>query len=47
MFGALSRVAVALVGLAYPSYLSFKAVESPAKTDDVQWLTYWTVYAFM
>jgi receptor expression-enhancing protein 5/6 len=47
MFGALSRVAVALVGLAYPSYLSFKAVESPAKTDDVQWLTYWTVYAFI
>lgn len=34
-----------LVGFAYPAYASFKAVESDSKKDDVQWLTYWVVYA--
>ncbi|KAJ3121822.1 hypothetical protein HK098_003336, partial [Nowakowskiella sp. JEL0407] len=28
-------------------YASFKAIESSQKEDDVQWLTYWTVYGFL
>ncbi|KAI8986593.1 TB2/DP1, HVA22 family-domain-containing protein [Pilobolus umbonatus] len=30
----------------YPAYASFKAIESPSKEDDKQWLTYWTVIGF-
>ncbi|KAI9143745.1 TB2/DP1, HVA22 family-domain-containing protein [Paraphysoderma sedebokerense] len=35
-----------LVGFLYPAYASFKALESATKDDDVQWLTYWIVFAF-
>ncbi|TFK71741.1 hypothetical protein BDN72DRAFT_418271 [Pluteus cervinus] len=35
-----------LVGWALPAYLSFKAIESPSPSDDVQWLTYWVVFGF-
>ncbi|KAG1152967.1 hypothetical protein G6F37_000491 [Rhizopus arrhizus] len=31
----------------YPAYASFKAIESPSKEDDKQWLTYWTVIGFV
>ncbi|CAO3645653.1 unnamed protein product [Mucor hiemalis] len=31
----------------YPAYASFKAIESPGKEDDKQWLTYWTVIGFV
>ncbi|OII74625.1 TB2 DP1 HVA22 family integral membrane protein [Cryptosporidium ubiquitum] len=34
-----------LVGFIYPAYMSFKALETPGKLDDKQWLTYWVVYA--
>lgn len=34
-----------IVGFVYPAFASFKAIESTSKTDDVQWLTYWVVYA--
>ena len=33
-----------LVGIIYPAYMSFKAIESEAKEDDKQWLTYWVVF---
>ncbi|KAF8760914.1 TB2/DP1, HVA22 family [Rhizoctonia solani] len=29
-----------------PAYLSLKAIESPQAEDDIQWLTYWTVFGF-
>lgn len=34
-----------ILGFAYPAYASFRAIESPDKTDDTQWLTYWVVFA--
>jgi len=35
-----------IIGWLYPAYASFKAIESAKKTDDTQWLTYWTVFGF-
>jgi len=35
---------VNMLGFLYPAYMSVKAVESPDKEDDTQWLTYWVVY---
>ena len=34
-----------LFAFAYPAYMSFKAIDTPDKVDDVQWLTYWVVFA--
>jgi receptor expression-enhancing protein 5/6 len=33
------------VGIFYPAYMSFKAIESPEADDDKLWLTYWVVFA--
>jgi len=33
-----------LVGWLIPTYFSMKAIETPQSGDDIQWLTYWTVY---
>jgi receptor expression-enhancing protein 5/6 len=33
------------VGTVYPSYQSFKAIETSAKDDDKKWLTYWVIFA--
>lgn len=40
-------VASWVLGIFYPTYQSFHAIESASIVDDKQWLTYWTVYAFM
>ena len=34
-----------LLGFVYPAIKSILAVESPSVTDDIQWLTYWIVFA--
>ncbi|KNZ60753.1 hypothetical protein VP01_1505g7 [Puccinia sorghi] len=34
------------LGWGLPAYLSIQALESPSTGDDVQWLTYWTVFGF-
>ena len=35
-----------ICGFCYPAYMSFKSIESSDTTDDdVQWLTYWVVFA--
>ncbi|KAG4107365.1 receptor accessory protein 5 [Neocallimastix lanati (nom. inval.)] len=44
IFGDLLSTLIAFV---YPAYISFKAIESADKTDDTQWLTYWTVFGFL
>ncbi|KAH7431905.1 hypothetical protein KP509_08G072400 [Ceratopteris richardii] len=33
--------------LLYPLFASIKAIESPSKIDDQQWLTYWILYSFI
>ncbi|MEW5317705.1 MAG: hypothetical protein WDW38_008986 [Sanguina aurantia] len=33
--------------LLYPAYASCRALSSPEPEDDIQWLTWWVVHAFM
>ena len=33
-----------LIGYVFPAYCSIKAIETPKKEDDKQWLTYWMVF---
>ncbi|KNE55285.1 hypothetical protein AMAG_01195 [Allomyces macrogynus ATCC 38327] len=33
-----------LIGFVYPTYASFKSIESKDKDDDTHWLTYWVVF---
>jgi len=46
LFGVGAAAVCNLTGFVYPLYASFKALKSPEKGDDTQWLTYWMVYAF-
>eukprot|EP00362_Geleiidae_sp_MMETSP1317_P000207 CAMPEP_0201282670 /NCGR_PEP_ID=MMETSP1317-20130820/6345_1 /ASSEMBLY_ACC=CAM_ASM_000770 /TAXON_ID=187299 /ORGANISM="Undescribed Undescribed, Strain Undescribed" /LENGTH=70 /DNA_ID=CAMNT_0047596163 /DNA_START=187 /DNA_END=399 /DNA_ORIENTATION=- len=39
------RMVCDTVGIIYPAYLSFKAIESKESEDDVQWLTYWVLFS--
>jgi receptor expression-enhancing protein 5/6 len=36
-----------LVGFAIPAFFSFRAIESPSSDGNVQWLTYWIIFAFV
>lgn len=40
-----AKLMVDLAGFLYPAYMSFKALDTAETTDDVQWLTYWVVFA--
>ncbi|GIL90568.1 hypothetical protein Vretimale_17516 [Volvox reticuliferus] len=42
--GVIFRAASNTIATIYPVYASAKAIESKETADDVQWLTYWTLY---
>jgi len=46
MLGYGADILCTLAGFVYPTYASFKAIESTDTTDDTQWLTYWVVFSF-
>ena len=44
MFGVGSSYITMIVGVAYPTFKSFLALESEGADDDKQWLTYWVCF---
>lgn len=46
LLGIAADLITDLIGMFYPMYMSFKALESKEDDDDKLWLTYWVVFAF-
>jgi receptor expression-enhancing protein 5/6 len=44
-FGWAAQFFCNIIAVAYPAYISIKAIESEDKRDDTKWLTYWVVFA--
>ena len=46
MLGVGQGIITTLIGVVYPAFASFIALESEEKEDDKQWLTYWVCFGF-
>ena len=47
MLGIGSSYITVAIGVAYPVFMSFIALESEGGEDDKQWLTYWVVFGLL
>jgi len=45
IFGYAAQLLCNAISVAYPAYISIRAIESSCKIDDTKWLTYWVLYA--